>query len=62
MYVLDDMEDAGAGSRKGDIFASNAAGTSRHSWDEAGAFYAGSLEGVGGFGNGYLLYNFADER
>lgn len=31
-------------------------------WDEAVAFYTGSLEGTDGSGDGYLLHQLADER
>jgi len=65
MYVIHEMEDAVADCLSGDIFdnqASNAAGDSPHAWDEAWAFYAGSLEGLDGSGRGYLLYDLAEKR
>ena len=65
MYVIHEMEDAVADCKNGDIFdnqASNAAGDAPHAWDEAWAFYAGSLEGVDGSGTGYLLHDLAEKR
>jgi hypothetical protein len=55
MYVIREMEDA--------IYTCTIADAEAvHSLDEAVAFYAGSLEGRDGSGNGVLVYNLADKR
>ena len=33
-----------------------------HAWDEAWAFYSGSLEGEGGGSEGRMLYRLAEKR
>ncbi|CAN0550013.1 unnamed protein product, partial [Laminaria digitata] len=33
-----------------------------HAWDEGWAFYAGSLEGVDGSGDGFMIHALADKR
>ena len=61
MYVIRELEDA-----LGDCNANCAIGDCNeapvHALDEAVAFYAGSLEGKDGSGDGFLLYNLADKR
>lgn len=64
MYVIRTMEKAvyqcksevGCGGRDNPCTFEAA-----HTWDEAVAFYAGSLAGDSGAGEGYLLYDLADE-
>lgn len=65
MYVIHEMEDAVAGCLAGDIYDSEGVreeGQPSHAWDEAWAFYAGSLEGSDGSGKGYLLWDLAEKR
>lgn len=59
MYVVREMEDA-----VDDCDASNLARNDDYvqAWDEAVAFYVGSLEGDDGTGSGNLLYALADKR
>merc|ERR1719247_2326317 len=59
MYVIHEMEDAIADC-KSDCQMCN--DDPVHAWDEAVAFYTGTLEGVDGSGSGKLLYNLADYR
>jgi hypothetical protein len=61
MYVIREMEEAVyACTTRG--LQSSSEGEAVHSLDEAVAFYAGSLEGRDGSGDGVLLYNLADKR
>merc|ERR1719159_1248574 len=65
MYVLHEFEDAIGDCLNGNIFdndAHNAAGDSPHAWDEGWAFYAGSLEGTDGSGDGQMLHQLAEKR
>jgi hypothetical protein len=59
MYVVREMEDA-----VDDCDAGNLARNDDYvkAWDEAVAFYVGSLEGDDGTGSGNLLYALADKR
>lgn len=57
MYVIREMEDAIDDCEKKCIDCNRAAA---HAWDEAVAFYAGSLEN--GNGNGVLLFNLGNKR
>jgi len=59
MYVIHEMEDAIADCKSD---CQNCNDDPVHAWDEAVAFYTGSLEGVDGSGSGKLLYNLADHR
>ncbi|CAM9835743.1 unnamed protein product [Chrysoparadoxa australica] len=54
MYVIWEMEDA--------IRDCDSTGNGVHAWDEAMAFYTGSLEGTDGTGDGVLPYSLADKR
>jgi hypothetical protein len=62
MYVIREMEEAIYASKTGCDFETCGITEPVHSLDEAVAFYAGSLEGRDGSGNGVLLYNLADRR
>jgi hypothetical protein len=53
MYVIREMEDA-----LDDCVSDSGV----HAWDEAVAFYTGSLERSNGLGDGVLMYNLADKR
>uniref|UniRef100_A0A7S4JUU1 Uncharacterized protein n=1 Tax=Odontella aurita TaxID=265563 RepID=A0A7S4JUU1_9STRA len=55
MYVIRQMEHAISGCREDDPDAV-------HAWDEAVAYYAGSLEGSDGSGTGVFPYSLADKR
>ena len=57
MYVIREMEDA-----IDDCNAGPDVDAGVHAWDEAVAFYTGSLEGKTGAGDGNLLYDLADKR
>jgi hypothetical protein len=59
MYVIREMEDALDDCQTGCIDCND---DPVHAWDEAVAFYTGSLEGIDGSGNGNLLYALADKR
>jgi len=59
MYVIREMEDAVTDCKSGCEFCNNAP---VHAWDEAVAFYAGSLEGKSGDESGKLLYRLAEKR
>jgi len=59
MYVIREMEDAVQDCTKG---CHNCNDAPVHAWDEAWAFYAGSLEGTKGNSNGTLLYRLAEKR
>jgi hypothetical protein len=59
MYVIHEMEDAIGDCKAGCM---NCNDDPVHAWDEAVAFYTGTLEGVDGSGSGKLLYNLADYR
>jgi hypothetical protein len=61
MYVIRELEDAISDCNAGcEIGQCNDAAV--HSLDEAVAFYAGSLEGRDGSGDGVFMYNLADKR
>jgi hypothetical protein len=61
MYVIREMEDAIDDCKSGCSDCNDDPGV--HAWDEAVAFYAGSLEGITrAKGKGVLLYNLADKR
>lgn len=57
MYVLHELEEAIE-----DIAVDRDPEAAKKHWDEGWAFYAGSLEGRDGSGQGTLLYNLADKR
>jgi len=59
MYVIHEMEDAIRDCQSGCQLCNNAP---VHAWDEAVAFYAGSLEGEQGGEGGKLLYRLAEKR
>merc|ERR1719311_1112112 len=59
MYVIREMEDAMADCKSGCLKCND---DPVHAWDEAVAFYSGSLEGTDGSGSGKLLYALADKR
>merc|ERR1719191_2101274 len=59
MYVIREMEDAMADCKSGCLKCND---DPVHAWDEAVAFYSGSLEGHDGSGSGKLLYALADKR
>jgi len=59
MYVIREMEDAIMDCNNGCI---NCNDDPVHAWDEAVAFYAGSLEGAAGDPAGKLLYRLAEKR
>lgn len=56
MFVIRSMEDAVDKCLKGDK------GGDAHAWDEAVAFFTGSLEGSGGTGGGKLVYSLINNR
>jgi len=57
MYIIREMEDAVEDCVEGDLTENDAP---VHAWDEAWAFYAGSLEGTEGDEAGVLLYREAE--
>lgn len=59
MYVIREMEDA-VSDCTADCQTCNEEPV--HAWDEAWAFYAGSLEGSAGSSDGRLLYRLAEKR
>jgi len=59
MYTIREMEDA-VDDCKVDCVSCN--DDPVHAWDEAVAFYTGTLEGVDGAGSGKMLYALADKR
>jgi len=59
MYVIREMEDAIDDCQSGCIDCND---DPVHAWDEAVAFYSGSLEGTAGSSNGKLLYRLAEKR
>uniref|UniRef100_A0A7S2XA87 Chitosanase n=1 Tax=Lotharella oceanica TaxID=641309 RepID=A0A7S2XA87_9EUKA len=59
MYVVWEMQDAIDDCLGGDLSNNGAA---VHAWDEAVAFYVGSLEGTDGSGAGVLGYALAEKR
>merc|ERR1711936_1133701 len=59
MYVIREMEDALQDCTAG-CHTCNEAPV--HAWDEAWAFYAGSLEGFAGNSDGKMLYRLAEKR
>ena len=63
MYVIREMEDALEDCDSGcQPLDDDCNSDPVHAWDEAVAFYAGSLEGMDGSGPGHLLYALADKR
>ncbi|KAJ8605911.1 hypothetical protein CTAYLR_004188 [Chrysophaeum taylorii] len=62
MYMLHEFEDALILCEEGSIAVSDASDSAPHRWDEGWAFYAGSLEGTDGTGDGVLLHNLAEIR
>lgn len=60
MYVIREMEAALDGCKAGCEGACN--NDAVHHWDEAVAFYTGSLEGQQGRGDGVLMHALADKR
>ena len=61
MYVIREMEDALDDCNEG-CKVEGCNDDPVHAWDEAVAFYTGSLEGGDGAGDGKLLYALADKR
>jgi hypothetical protein len=61
MYVIREMEDALDDCNEG-CKLEGCNDDPVHAWDEAVAFYTGSLEGSNGSGDGKLLYALADKR
>jgi hypothetical protein len=61
MYVIREMEDA-IDDCKEECDMDNCNDDPVHAWDEAVAFYTGSLEGTDGSGSGKLPYALADKR
>jgi hypothetical protein len=61
MYVIREMEDALDDCNEG-CKLEGCNDDPVHAWDEAVAFYTGSLEGNDGSGDGRLLYALADKR
>jgi len=59
MYVIREMEDAIMDCQSGCLKCND---DPVHAWDEAVAFYTGSLEGTDGSGSGKLLHALADKR
>merc|ERR1719399_1070989 len=59
MYVIREMEDAVVDCKSGCMKCND---DPVHAWDEAVAFYSGSLEKWDGSGSGKLLYALADKR
>ncbi|CBN78873.1 probable high CO2 inducible periplasmic protein [Ectocarpus siliculosus] len=59
MYVIHELEDA---IEDCDIGNLNANDGGPHAWDEGWGFYAGSLEGTEGTGDGVMLYALAEKR
>jgi len=59
MYVIREMEDAVNDCKSGCEFCNDAP---VHAWDEAWAFYTGSLEGESGRESGRCLYRLAEKR
>ncbi|KAL3923597.1 MAG: hypothetical protein SGILL_001567 [Bacillariaceae sp.] len=62
MYVIREMEDALDDCKEGCDFETNCNDDPVHAWDEAVAFYTGTLEGKDGSGDGKLLHALADKR
>lgn len=61
MYVIREMEDALDDCQEGCTIA-NCNDDPVHAWDEAVAFYTGTLEGTDGSGSGKFPYALADKR
>ena len=61
MYVIREMEDALDDCQEA-CTIENCNDDPVHAWDEAVAFYTGSLEGTDGSGSGNLMYALADKR
>jgi len=61
MYVIRELEDALDDCREA-CTIENCNDDPVHAWDEAVAFYTGSLEGTDGSGSGKLAYALADKR
>lgn len=61
MYVIREMEDALDGC-KFDCKKTGCNDDAVRAWDQAVAFYTGSLEGTDGQGSGKLMYALADKR
>lgn len=59
MYVIREMEDALDDCISGCVECND---DPVHAWDEAVAFYTGSMEGHDGMGSGKLLHTLADKR
>jgi hypothetical protein len=59
MYVIHEMEDAIVDCQTGCIDCND---DPVHAWDEALAFYSGSLEGPDGNSDGKLMYRLAEKR
>lgn len=62
MYMLHEMEEAIVQCEAGNTFKSDTSTSAPHRWDEFWAFYAGSLEGPDGSGDGEFLWALAEKR
>jgi hypothetical protein len=62
MYVIREMEDAIDDCEEGCFGTAGCNDDPVHAWDEAVAFYTGSLEGSDGSGSGVFLHALADKR
>lgn len=62
MYMLHEMEEAIVQCEAGNTFKSDTSTSAPHRWDEFWAFYAGSLEGADGSGDGEFLWALAEKR
>jgi hypothetical protein len=62
MYVVREMEDALDDCVEECVVADGCNDDPVHAWDEAVAFYTGSLEGSDGSGSGVFLHALADKR
>ena len=64
MYAIHEMEDAIVDCRTGNAATPVVPDGGVHAWDEAVAFYAGSLEGTAAGGNtaGVMFYRLAEKR
>jgi len=61
MYVIRELED-GVNDCEAGCATNSCNDAPVHAWDEAAAFYVGSIEGAGGNSAGRLLYRLAEKR
>jgi hypothetical protein len=62
MYVLLELEDAVDDCEAGTLYSNTYVDGNVMAWDEGWAFYAGSLEGPDGLGEGVQPYSLAEKR